>query len=179
MVRIRKKSLIKRFSMPMVRRTLDIAAATPDNPFANTTEEFIFDREVAEFCTIQSLSAIEIAALPQGQSTGSEFTIFTNTMLFGSIEDTDRISDAIYVPSSFFSPEPANGMGGWFNVVQVKYRLNGVINYSQATIVRDFNPLNVNGLPKYPDTTLLEPQIDTKEKLLSGDWEASWLAENP
>ena len=181
MSRLRRSSLIPRYSYPMVRRNLVVSSPTPDNPFANSTEEIEFTRMDAKACTIQSMSGWEVSSLPESIRNKEVFTIFTNTALFGSLDDTTNLSDAIYIPASFYELNGVvapNTNSGWFTVVKTKFRNSGVINHVEAVIVRDTYTETSEGLPQYPDTSLLDPLVDTRTKLLAGSWITAWENEN-
>lgn len=178
---LRRSSLIKRYSYPMVRRNLSVSAPTPDNPFSNSTEEIQFTRMSASACTIQSMSSWQVSSLPEGIRNREVFTIFTNTALSGSLDTTTNLPDAIYIPASFYELNgivAPNTQSGWFTVVQPKFRNSDVINHVEAVIVKDTYTETSEGLPQYPDTTLLDTLVDTRAKLLSGAWITQWENEN-
>ena len=183
MARIRKKTtLIPRYDYPMTTRNVNVSTATADDPFANETTSYTFVRGAALACSIQNATPWDINTLPEGIKTSQVFKIFSNTPLYMSIEGTDRMSDSIFLPDSFFEinglPAPT-GIGGWYNVVNSSYRGVGVVTHCEAIIAKDDNLLNTDGLSQFPDTTLLETNTDTKTKLLSGDWITDWEGENP
>ena len=183
MARIRKKgSLIPRYDYPMTTRTVNVSVATPDNPYANSTVGYTFIRGAASTCSIQNMKSWDINNLPEGVRTKQVFRLFTNTPLYPSIEGTDRMSDSVYLPDSFFSLNDVAspvGIGGWYNVINPYYRTVGVVCHCECVIYKDDNPLNTDGLSQFPDTSTLESLIDTKVKLQdSSIWLPTWLSEN-
>lgn len=183
MARIRKKkSLIPRHDYPITTRNVVVSVATATSPFANSTTSYTFVRGAALACSIQNMSSWDINNLPEGVRTKQMFRLFSNTPLYPSIEGTDRMSDSVYLPDSFFSMGGVDapvGVGGWFNVINPYYRNVGVISHCECVIFKDDNPLNVDNLSQFPDTTNLAPLIDTKTKLQDVDgWLPTWLGEN-
>jgi len=177
---IRGRTLIKRFPVPMCRRKLVTSVVDANNPFANNTESYEFTRLAAEECTLQSLKDADLKALPEGSSNTQAFTIFSNTGLFKATDNTNLLSDVIFIPDSYseLNGYIPSGSGGWFTVERSYIRNTGVINHCEALIVKAQSLENTDGLPQFPDTSLLEPQISTKAALKDGAWEASWVGEN-
>ena len=180
MARLRKRSLIKRFDLPAVRRSVSTSVVDADNPFSNNTEEIVFTRIVAEASTLQTLSSWEISALPEGNSNSSLFTIFTNTPLFSAIENTSQMADSVYLPDSYFilNGITSTSVGGWYTVIKSSIRNSDTINHCQCVLSKDFNLVDVNNIAQYPTVVNLDPLINTRDKLYGSDWQASWLAEN-
>ncbi len=183
MAQLRKKStLIPRWDYPMTTRNVNVSVATPDDPFANSTTSYTFIRGAALACSIQNMSSWDINNLPEGIKTKQVFRMFSNTPLYSSIEGTDRMSDSIYLPDSFFSLNDTTapvGVGGWYNVIKPYYRNVGVVVHCECVIFKDDNPLNTDGLSQFPSTVNLDPLIDTKTKLQdSTGWLPTWEGEN-
>ena len=177
-MRIRKSGLIKRYSYPLCKRSLIVNTPTPDNPFGNTTTEFLFERGVAEVCTIQSPNYTTIKTMPEGIDLSQTYTIYTNTNLVPAIENSNILADAIYLPACYFGDSLPEQYGGWFTVMQVKPRASDVINHTEAVITRDKYILNEDGISQYPDTTNLIASIPDRASLQSGAWASGWISEN-
>jgi hypothetical protein len=174
-MRTRTRSLIKRYPLPITQRSITPTAVDGDNPFSNNTDSYTFTRGVADACTIQTPSGYEISTLPEGNKSKEVYTIFTNTSLHPSVENSNDLSTGVYIPDSFFG---VSGMGGWFTVIKTKPHLNGIIEHFEAMIAKDYNLTSTEGKSQYPDLSTLDPLVGTKEELLEGDWSTSWLAEN-
>ena len=184
MARTRKKStLIPRYDYPMTTRNVNVSTATADDPFANETTSYTFVRGAALACSIQNATPWDINTLPEGIKTSQVFKIFSNTPLYMSIEGTDRMSDSIFLPDSYFTLNDntaPTSVGGWYNVVKSSFRNVGVVVHCEAIIAKDDNLLNTDGLSQFPDTSTLEPLVDTKSKLQdSTGWLPTWEGENP
>jgi hypothetical protein len=177
---IRGRTLIKRYPLPLCRRTINVSAPTADNPFANSTTSYTFLRLEAEACTLQNVSGNKMQELPEGVRTEQMFTLYTNTGVFGSFDNTDVLADAVFIPDSWFEMGgyvPPNS-GGWFRVVQELPRGNGVVQHTECVIVKDKNLLSNEEIIQYPDTTLLGANTPTKVSITNGSWITDWLGEN-
>ena len=175
MARLRRKSLIKRYPLPLVKRTLVANTVDENNPFVNSTSSYTFDRSSAEACTVQPTSGYEISTMPEGNKSKELYTIYTNTPLHPSIEATNSLADSVYIPDSLFG---FTGGGGWFTVIKAKPRINGVVNHFEIICAKDYNTLSTENIEQYPSTTTLSPLIDTKVKLVAGEWITTWEGEN-
>ena len=181
MARVRRSSLIKRYAMPMTSRKVVVGVVDADNPFSNASTAIEFTRGEAQEVTLQSLSPWEISNLPEGNSNKSLLTVFTNTPLFASTENTDQLSDAIYINNVWFTLNGIEsvGQGGWYACVKTSIRNSGVINHCEAVIAKDFNLLDGDNIPQYPSTAQIDTLITTREDLLDSDvWLSTWISEN-
>ncbi len=169
--------LIPRFNLPMAKRTITKAVVDADNPFANATTAYVFDKQLAERCSVQQTTAEQIEALPAGVNTDNLYTIYTDTPMFGAIPNTDLLSDAIYLPASIVVSDSAHeSFGGWFLVEQAYHRNSGLINHTELIVSKDLNLLDNEGRDQYPDISTISAGITTKSAVVAGNWESTWLA---
>lgn len=182
MARLRKSSLIKRYDYPYTRRSLVTTTPTPDDPFANSTTSYVFVRGVVEACSVQNASSWDMNSLPEGSRTKQVFKIFTNTMISTAIENTNTLSDSVYLPDSFFNVNGVQmqaGVGGWYNVIKVSFFMNGVIPHVEAFIAKDDYTLNADGISQFPSTTSLDLLVSTNAELKNSIlWKGAWIGEN-
>ncbi len=172
------RSLITRYPLPMVRRSLTTTAVDADNPFSNATESYVFVRGQASDCTLQAVDDNKAESLPEGVRKEDSFTIYSTTPLYQAVADSNEIADALYIPDSFFELNGyvKAGAGGWYTVVSSKIH-NNLQSHCEAVITKDLE-LKDGALDQYPDLTVLGTLVDTRAKLVAGSWLTAFEAEN-
>lgn len=171
----RVKGLIPRYKLPIVHREA-VKGTSSGNPWGGDENayEYTFTKGVAEVCTLQQPSPNDLTPQEQGLSQDEILMLRTDTPVYGSSEGTDFLGTSVYIPSSWWGDDSgfsAIGKGGWFTVTKPYRHGSDVISHYQAMLVRDSSAV----VTEYPDITLLTPEVDTREKYLSGDWEDVWL----
>lgn len=170
---IRGTSLIKRYNLPLCYRTTT-KAVDPDDPFDNGSLETTFTKVVAERCTVQDPNEEDLMLLPEGVRSRKVRRIFTNTFVPSIPEGSDRSPAIFYIPDEFFTINPAfpAEIGGFYEVITSRPRLNGVIEHYDVLAVR-VDP--TDRADEFPDTTDVDAVITGRASFLTGAWEAVWL----
>lgn len=177
MGRVIKTRLIQRYPLPGVQRRI---VKDETSPWSNKTESYSFENIVVGPAMVQMIEKEEVLVALQGNSVDTAFTIFSDTPVYAKIEGTAFVGTSIYIPDSYFSqdvnaPPEVQGKGGWFNVVQPHHRRNGVLEHTEAVLIRDTQATNVDGIQKYPDISPISSLLSTREQWQSGSWEGLWV----
>lgn len=180
---IRRPSVIPRYSVPMTQR-YNTTVENPDDPFGDNNKGYLFKKLVCKNVTIQPLSSYQMSLLPNGVSSKECYTLFSENVMFSAIDNTNRLSDSIYLPSCLINRnasqvESNEYVGGWFTVVKTKNWFTGVIPHSESVIVRDTD-LMMDGEYQYPQKEIeaLLPNIETIQQLRGNKWWQLWEVDN-
>ncbi len=171
-----KMKLIDLYKLPAAhRRTVESTDSVWDNEVAS----YSFEKIVLENCMVQVIEKEDLQVLPQGLSIDNTFTIFTDTPIYQLIEGTTFLGTSVYVPSSYFNfndSTPAElQLGGWYNVITPHHRRNGLLEHTEAVLVKDTTLIDSEGLTAYPDTSDIEPIVKTKGGWKGDTWVNVWL----
>ena len=172
---LKRGRLIKRFDLPAVYRKV-VMVSDPDDYFDNVVESYEQIQFYTTGCTIQPVKDWEFNQVLQGLSTDQCYTIVTESPLTTPVDGSNTLGCSIYIPARFFMFDAPVGFpvfekqGGWYRVVKPKNSFNGVQSNCQAYLVKDTVPQDDSGKFKYPDMTVVETFIQTREQLLSGVW---------
>lgn len=181
---IRRPDVIPRYSVPMVQR-LNTVVENPDDPFAENNKGISFKKLVCKEVTLQPLTSYQMSVLPNGLSTKECYTLFSQNVMFPAIDNSNRLSDAIYIPSCLLNRNSSQVAmegyeGGWFVVVKTKNFFTGVIPHSETVVVRDTSLTNNDGITQYPqpDIEAIASELDTTQSLRNVKWWNLWEINN-
>jgi hypothetical protein len=170
----RGNGLIPRYNIPLVYRN-EQNVEDSDNPFDNdsTNKIYTFKKVIAEMCTIQEARQKDLLLLPDGVSAEKVKRILTNTYIPSIPEGSNRLPAAFYIPDAYFTLDedyPAE-IGGWYNVVTARPRLNGVINHYDCLVVRIIPEQD-----QYPPVVTFDDTVKIRSDFFNTNlWRAIWL----
>ncbi|CAM0105731.1 minor head protein [Vibrio phage 5P1c] len=173
-----RMSLIELYKLPACnRRTVD----NPDSVWDNDVTGYSFEKIVLENCMVQNIEKENLTVQAKGLSIDNTFTIFTDTPVYQAVDGSTFLGTSVYVPDSYFNIDdnaPAEySLGGWFNVITPHHRRNGILEHSECILVKDTDPININGVDQYPSIAEIEETLKTKGGWKSNSWVSIWLSQ--
>ncbi|AGH32048.1 minor head protein [Vibrio phage PWH3a-P1] len=166
-----RTGLIKRYDLPMVYRKFE-KDTNIDDPWDNGDSIVtVFEKRVAEECTIQTPSKNNTTPEMQGLDTSTMLVVYTNTFVPAPIEGSDDLPAAFYI-SPWFTTDSSypSSRNGWYKVVSVQEKQNRVVSHYKVILEKDDAVKD----DEYPDTTAFDAEVLTRDDFLSGAWEATW-----
>lgn len=168
--------LITLYKLPAVHRSI---VKDSGSVWDNDVTGYDFEKIILENCMVQNIEKEDLQVLPQGLSIDNTFTVFTDTPVYQVVDGTDFLGTSVYVPDSYFNVNDTEtarfSLGGWYNVITPHHRRNGLLEHTEAILVKDTSLVDSEGVVAYPDTSAIEPIVATKGGWKGETWVDVWL----